>query len=135
MTHPPKDILSLAKHVLQYTYAPYSNFSVSACVWAADDSLYAGVNVENGSYGLCRCGETNAITQMVSKGHRTIKEALVLVPGSTPNSPRDSCRQQLFEIFDKEMAIHLCTTEANYIKTSLTELLPRAFGPSSLEKS
>lgn len=58
------------KKLLDNSYAPYSNYRVSAVVVCKDKSEFEGVNVENASYGASICAERSAITRAVSLGYK-----------------------------------------------------------------
>ncbi len=45
-------LLQMAKNASKNAYAPYSDFSVGACVLCKSGKIYCGCNVENASYGL-----------------------------------------------------------------------------------
>lgn len=134
MKTPPADMLAAAQAILPNAYAPYSHFSVAACIRTEDGALIVGCNVENAAYPLASCAEAGAISTMYAQGHRKIVEALVLVPGDTLCSPCGACRQRLLESSIPNLPIHLCTTDGMYQHTTLSELLPFAFGPKNLEK-
>ena len=59
-------LISLHKN----SYAPYSNFPVSAIVVMKDGKEFCGVNVENASYGAGICAERSAIVSAVSNGYK-----------------------------------------------------------------
>ena len=113
-------------------YAPYSHFPVGAAVLVETGEIFAGCNVENASYGLTICAERNAIFQAVAKGNQAIRAVLVYTPTEKPTTPCGACRQVLNE-FAAELPV-FCVSEApKWLETTLSELLPRAFGPHNLE--
>lgn len=134
MKTPPADMLNAAKSVLPHAYAPYSHFSVAACVRAENGELFVGCNVENAATPLGVCAETSAICTLFSQGHQKVVEALVLVPDHKICPPCGGCRQRLLECASSPaISIHLCTLDGQYHHTTLAELLPLAFGPKNLE--
>lgn len=126
-------------------YAPYSRFHVGAALLFTDGAVVTGANVENASYGLSLCAETSAVAQALNAGRRGGLVAVAVVggppgadgaaqAGSDPVSPCGRCRQVLNELAalggtDPEM---LCLTSAEPYRTTLSALLPMAFGPDSL---
>lgn len=134
MNTPPKEMLDAAGAVLKNAYAPYSNFSVAACIRAQDNSLFVGCNVENVAFPVGSCAEAGAISALIANGHYRIEEALILVPGKKICPPCGACRQRLLEFAPIELPIHLCTIDGDYKQYTLNELLPIAFGPNQLEK-
>ena len=63
------ELLKVAKGALSNSYAPYSNFRVSAVPYG-QDGLLVGANVENASYGLTICAERVAVFKAVSEGKK-----------------------------------------------------------------
>ncbi len=129
---PPADMLAAAKSVLPNAYAPYSHFSVAACVRAENGELFSGCNVENASFSITMCAEAGAVSALFAHGHKKIIEALILVPDQKICSPCGACRQRLLECAAPEISVHLCTVDGKYQHTTLAELLPFAFGPQNL---
>lgn len=133
MKTPPADMLAAAKAVLPNAYAPYSHFSVAACVRAENGNLFVGCNVENAASPLGMCAEAGAIAALFSHGYQKVVEALVLVPDHKICPPCGGCRQRFLECAALALPIHLCTLDGKYEYTTLTALLPLAFGPNNLE--
>lgn len=134
MKIPPSDMLIAAKAVLPNAYAPYSNFSVAACVRTQSGDLFAGCNVENASYNVGLCAESGAISAAIAQGHRQIVEVLVLVASHKICSPCGACRQRLLESASPNMTVHMCTLDGKYETATLAELLPHAFDAHNLEE-
>ena len=132
-TQPPADLLENAKAALALAYAPYSKFTVGACLRSSNGTLYRGCNVENAAYPMCQCAEANAISNMVVAGERAISELLILIPGDRTCAPCGFCRQCIFEFSTKDTIVHLCTVNGKYELHTMGELLPHAFGPDYLE--
>ncbi len=116
-----------ANRALQYSYAPYSNYAVAACVCSEDERLFTGVNVENSSYGLTICAETSAICQMISAGLRTIKSIVLMAGDNMLCVPCGACRQRISEFSTATTRIHLCDKKHVLETISISELLPMAF--------
>lgn len=122
----PSDLLTAAKKVFSHAYAPYSNFPVAAALRAKSGAIYAGVNVENASYGLSRCAEQSAIQALNTAGEREFTEILVLSRAEEPASPCGACRQILFE-FSPEAVVHLVNEAGVHVETTVAALLPGGF--------
>jgi cytidine deaminase len=120
-----------AREAAAKAYAPYSEFPVGAAVVAASGKIYAGCNVENASFGLCNCAERTAIFTAVAAGEKSIKAVAVYTPTPLPTAPCGACRQVINEFGPEALVISVCDTK-NRIETSLTALLPGAFGPGDL---
>jgi cytidine deaminase len=128
------ELLAQARHAAAYAYAPYSGFAVGAAVLAADGSIFAGCNVENASLGLTICAERAAVCATVTGGHREIVAIAVSAPQAPLTLPCGACRQVLHEFRprDWDMVVVLDDGAAGELVT-LTQLLPRAFGPGQLD--
>lgn len=120
-----RELYELALAVREHAYAPYSHFAVGAAVRCADGKCYSGCNVENASYGLCCCGERNAIFAAVGAGQRQLEALCVVADTPAPVAPCGACRQVMSEFKIKTIIlgnlrgdIKICTPE---------ELLPYGF--------
>ena len=104
-----------------------------------DGAIITGSNVENASYGLSLCAETNAVSKAMNEGRRGGLIAVAVVGpqdkgDGAPITPCGRCRQVLNEIAqlggtDPEI---LCVGNDEVRRVSLSELLPHAFGPAHL---
>ena len=124
-------LLSAARAAAESAYAPYSNFAVGAALLFADGAVITGSNVENASYGLSLCAETNAVVRAMNEGRRGGLVAVAVVgPGSAPLTPCGRCRQVLHELaaLGGTDPVVWCG-EGEY---TLSQLLPDAFGPEAL---
>ncbi|MDI1351843.1 MAG: cytidine deaminase [bacterium] len=120
-------MISEAHKALSNAYAPYSKFTVAACICTDKDNLYTGVNVENGSYGLTCCAESSAICGMVSAGEQRIKSMVVLSGTNQLCPPCGACRQRIHEFATPQTVINLCDKEGILQSLTSNELLPFAF--------
>ena len=116
----------------QNAWCPYSSFRVGAAVLAADGQIFAGCNVENASHGLTICAERNAIGQAVAAGCRDFTALLIFTATEKPTAPCGACRQVVAEFAPNINVISVCDG-AEEIRVSMQELLPKSFGPHSLE--
>jgi len=129
------ELVVAARRARENAYAPYSDFHVGAALRFADGTIVTGANVENASYGLALCAEAVAVALAMNDGHRGGLEAVAVIgSGSDPVTPCGRCRQMLFELADlgKTDPVVWCASDEDVVKTTLAELLPRAFGPGSL---
>jgi len=119
-------LIRAALEVRQRAYAKYSNFLVGAALLTSDGKIFAGCNVENGSYGLTICAERAAVFAAVAAGHQRYERlALATAGGATPCG---ACRQVLSE-FAPELPILLIDADriASIVEVNLRDLLPGAF--------
>ena len=130
------ELLKAAIDARENAYAPYSNFKVGAAFRLKSGEIYTGVNVENCALPLSVCAERNAIASLAASGakHGDIDSAVVVLDSPTEGSPCGACRQVMAEFMelDKKIVVYNLRDNSHY-KTSLQELLPRAFTPSSLK--
>lgn len=131
----PEDLVAAARAAMAQAYAPYSRFQVGAALRFVDGTVVTGCNVENASYGLSLCAETVAVAKALAEGRRGgLAEVAVVASGSDMVTPCGRCRQVLHELADlggSDPVIWCCgPDEARQVR--LSDLLPLAFGPSSL---
>lgn len=130
-------LINIAIDNQKNSYAPYSNYNVSAAVLMSSGKIYTGVNVENASYPAGICAERNAISHAIACGENTI-EAIAIVGG--PNysindycPPCGICRQVMREFCEpSKMHVILAKSPTDYKEMTLEELLPESFGPEML---
>lgn len=96
-----------------------------------DGRVFTGCNVENAAYGNTLCAERTALVKAVSEGVRRFTKIAIASSGSAP-FPCGACRQSLYE-FAPGLDV-LVTWDGQVRKTTLAQLLPEGFGPSSLGK-
>ncbi|XP_064611820.1 cytidine deaminase-like [Liolophura sinensis] len=115
-------------------YCPYSHFRVGAAVLCGkDQAIYSGANVENASYGLTVCAERVTIQKAVSDGHRQFRAMAVACDVKEFTGPCGACRQVLAE-FGLNWFIYLVKPDLTWKRVKVSELLPLAFSPESLQK-
>ena len=125
-------LIAAAIEARQWAYAPYSKYQVGAALLTSSGRIYDGVNVENAAYPDSICAERVAVFKAVSEGeHEFIAIAVVSENGGTPCG---SCRQVLSE-FGSDTQVYLAKADGKLVlETSLSDLLPGAFGPGDLPK-
>jgi len=121
-----RELYDAAVAARKNAYIPYSNFAVGAAVRCANGKIYGGCNVENASYGLCVCGERNAIFHAACAGEREMTELCVVADTSGPVSPCGACRQVMRE-FGGIQTVILANMKGDFKITTVEELLPYGF--------
>ena len=129
----PEELIPRAIAMREKAYAPYSGFAVGAALVTEDGTVFGGANVENASYGLTICAERSAAVAAVCAGHRSFEALAVAGPESAATAPFGACRQFLSE-FNPELRVAY-TSPGGVRVTTLDQLLPDAFGPSSFDAS
>ena len=131
-----EDLIAAAQKAAEHSYSPYSNFAVGSALRFADGSVVTGTNIENASYGLALCAETVAVAKAMAGGVRGGLEAVAVTgPGDAPITPCGRCRQVLNELaqLGGNDPLVLCVGPKEVRRVKLSELLPDAFGPASLD--
>lgn len=118
-------LVAAAKKAMKNAYAPYSKFKVGAAVLGGSGKIYAGVNVENASYGLTVCAERNAVAAAAAAGEKRIKAVAVAADTSRPTPPCGACRQVLAEFCGDADVI--LAGRKGIATRKLSALLPEAF--------
>lgn len=134
-------VLTAAEQAMNTAYSPYSHFCVGAALLSQDGQIITGSNVENAAYGSTICAERSALVRANAKGIRIFEKIAVIAKGEDFNTsevtgPCGSCRQMLFEaaqISETDMEVIMSTTQKDKIVvSSMSELLPLAFGPADV---
>lgn len=134
--HYRDELIAAARHAAEAAYAPYSDFHVGAALLFEDGEIVTGGNVENASYGLSLCAETVAVSKAMAGGRRGGLVAVAVTgPGEDPITPCGRCRQILNEIasLGGTDPLVLCVGPHAVREVHLSDLLPMAFGPASLD--
>lgn len=131
-----QDLLAAAREAMKSAYVPYSHFSVGAALLDSNGHIHHGCNVENAAYGATNCAERTALFRAMADGHRAGSFQAIAVIGDTdgPIAPCGICRQVLVELCGPDMPVIMSNLQGNWKLTSVSELLPGAFTPSSLVK-
>lgn len=122
-----KPLVDAARAARERAYAPYSGYRVGAALLAADGSIHAAGNVENGIPALGVCAERAAVAAAVSAGAREWKALAVVTASTPPARPCGVCRQTLAELAGDELPILCVNAGGEAEETTLGELLPSAF--------
>lgn len=134
------ELIEAARLAAQNSYAPYSQFAVGAALRFSDGRVVTGTNIENASYGMALCAETVAVAKAMADGIRGGLDAVAVTGpadrgGDEPITPCGRCRQVLNELAqlgntDPDV---LCVSPKEVKRLKLSQLLPLAFGPASLD--
>ncbi len=124
-------LIKAATEARERAYSPYSHFCVGAALLASDGEIFAGVNIENGSYGATICAERSAFAAAISAGKRDFKAIAVVGAPAGKNSdklclPCGICRQFMLEFCSESFEIILFDGQ-NIVTKTLGELLPEGF--------
>jgi cytidine deaminase len=129
-------LVAEARRASERAYCPYSQFAVGAAVLTEAGAIYTGCNVENASYGLTICAERAALARTVVEHQGPdalpkIVAVAVYTPTDQPTPPCGACRQVIFEFGSQVRILAVCRGPQR-IRTTIDQLLPGAFGPSTL---
>jgi cytidine deaminase len=127
-----KILIQSAQEARRWAYAPYSHYAVGAALLTDSGCIYDGVNVENAAYPNGICAERVAVHKAVSEGERSFSAIAVVT--SNGGTPCGACRQVLAE-FGLDTVVLLADEQGKLVQeTSLSALLPGAFGPQDLKR-
>ena len=136
-------LLSEARSVTQFAYAPYSNFHVGAVARLTNGETVTGTNQENASYPAGICAErvllSSAASQFPGVGIETIAIAYHNLKGSSnrPVSPCGICRQSFAEFQQRTKTPFRIILSGMEGKVQIIEnaayLLPLVFGADDLK--
>lgn len=122
-----RELFQIAIKAKERAYAPYSRYKVGAAVMTDRGNIYAGVNVENASFGAANCAERTAVFKAVSEGERKIVAVAVAGDDEDIPYPCGICRQVIAEFGDQDTKI-ICGSGSGSLEIhTLGELLPHAF--------
>ena len=135
-------LLSEARSVTQFAYAPYSNFQVGAVAKLINGEIVSGTNQENASYPAGICAERTLLST-ASSLHPGISIKTIAISynnlkgkSNCPASPCGICRQSLAEHanrFHSTIRLILSGMEGEVqIFENVLDLLPFGFGASDL---
>ena len=143
LTTMDQKLIHAAKEFLTLSYAPYSNFHVSAAIILENGEIISGANQENSSYPLCLCAERVALHHAAMRFPRMKIQTMAIMAKNEhrddlgPIPPCGACRQVISEyehIHENPIRLLLKgdLDEIWEIK-SVHEILPLGFDPSYLD--
>ncbi|HEY5184577.1 MAG TPA: cytidine deaminase [Actinomycetes bacterium] len=115
--------------VMGRAYAPYSQFKVGAAGLVDDGRVVVGCNVENASYGVGLCAECGLVSALHATGGGRLLAVVCVNQHGALLMPCGRCRQLLWENGGPTM--QLATARG---VLPMSEVLPDAFGPDTLEE-
>jgi cytidine deaminase len=115
-----------AEAVSANAHAPYSQLRVGAAVVDRSGRVFAGVNVENVSFGLTTCAERNALAAAVAAGARALRAVVVVSSAPHTITPCGACRQVLLELAP-DAEVRCYGRDGGELRTTVRELMPHAF--------
>ena len=141
LTEEQRKLLDAAEKAMGNAYSPYSGFSVGAAILTDDDHIITGSNVENASYSESLCAERSALARANAIGKRIYRSIAVIAKHMDYNTiqvsaPCGSCRQMMHEassVSGSDLEIIMSNTDkSRIIISTISELLPLAFGPEDM---
>lgn len=125
-------LVQAAIGVMKHAYCAYSKFPVGAALLTETGEIIVGANHENASYGGTICAERSAMVAALSQGYRKFKAIAIVTELADAAAPCGLCRQFLIEHGNLKVILASSTSDKRVV-TQLTDLLPNAFTPASLE--
>ncbi len=135
-----RELIEKAFRAREFSYSPYSGFSVGAALRTKSGKIYTGCNIENAAYGPGDCAERVTVCSAVKEGERDF-EAIAVVGGrhEEKNSVSDFaypcgiCRQVMREFTDPDEFVIIVAKSLEVSEShTLSELLPYGFGKEVL---
>lgn len=128
-----ESLIEKAFEMMNFSYVPYSRYTVGAALLAKNGNIYTGCNIENISFGATNCAERTAVFKAVSEGVKDFKAiAIAGGPGKIITdycTPCGICRQVLKEFCDDDFIFILAKSRSEYKIFSMNEILPLGFKP------
>ncbi len=127
-----RELIAEAKQSAEFSYSPYSGFTVGAALMTKSGKIYTGCNIENAAFSPTNCAERTAFFKAVSEGEKDF-EKIAIVGGKNGNftdfcPPCGVCRQVMAEFCGKDFTVILGKDGDEIRSFTLGELLPQSFG-------
>ena len=120
-----RELITRAREVLPFAYAPYSGYRVGAALLTVEGPVFRGVNVENVSYGLTICAERSALVAAVAAGYRLFSTIAIVSEAEKEPMPCGACLQVLREFGD--LRVIVVGKKQGFLSFALGDLLPHPF--------
>lgn len=122
------------KRLLNNSYSVYSGFKVAAICLMKDGRTFAGVNVENASFGATICAERVAIDTAITNGYKKgdFSKLYVMCDSEKISSCCFLCRQVISEFFPKTAEITLYSNDGDKEVYLVKDMCPYPFGSDDL---
>jgi cytidine deaminase len=117
--------IDAAQSASRHAYAPYSHFRVGSAIVCSDESVVAGCNVENASYGATICAERGAVMSAIAAGKQFFVVCVIVTPTKTIVPPCGMCRQVLAEFAPDMLLLSVCDQSFQWFE--LSSLFPERF--------
>lgn len=132
-----RELIKAALEARDFSYYPYSGFSVGAALLCSDGKVYTGCNIESSVFTPTTCAERTAFFKAISEGRYDFVRIAVVggkagQPASPSCTPCGVCRQVMKEFCKPDFKIIMASSETEYTSATLEELLPRAFDKSEV---
>ena len=120
--------------LLNNSYCPYTKYPTASIVVTKDGREFPGVNVEDASIRAGTCSERAAIFNAITAGYKRgdFKELNLMARDNTITKPCGTCRQMIYEMFDKDSIIRCFSPDGNFVEYKVIDLCPDFFGPANL---
>ncbi len=135
-----RPLITQAIQALEYSYAPYSHFTVGAALEDGAGHIWRGCNIESAAYSPTCCAERTALFKAVSEGVRDFRAIAIVGKNSDRSVLSDSftapcgvCRQALAEFCDGDFPIILVNGKGTVQIWTLAEMLPLRFTRKNIE--
>lgn len=122
--------------LLENSYSPYSKYRVASIAIMKDGKEFAGVNVENASYGATICAERSAIVSAISAGYKKgdFEKLYVMCDSERIGTSCFLCRMLLSEFFEEDKIIVAMNRLGDEEIHTVKELCPYPFNEDNLKK-
>eukprot|EP00835_Amoeboradix_gromovi_P004238 NODE_318_length_11118_cov_0.235049.p2 type:complete len:389 gc:universal NODE_318_length_11118_cov_0.235049:7686-8852(+) len=117
-----------------HSHSPYSGFPVGCALLGTNGKIYTGCNVENSAFPSSMCAERNALAS-TKFSELDLRAVAIVAPNMKDGviTPCGACRQSLRQ-YSSNALVYCFGNKGELLTTSMEEILPHSFGPSSLPK-
>ena len=125
-------LYEFARKAREFSYSPYSGYSVGAALLCSDGEIYTGCNIENAAFSPTVCAERVAFFKALSEGKRNFK-AIAVAGGKSQCefcTPCGVCRQVMAEyqhIAGENLSVLLVSSSKILKFSRVDDILPFIF--------